>query len=254
MKTQLKLLSKAVVLALFAVVAIEQTGQAQVSITMSVNGYFGSNLSASGANLADGTIVKLGMFYNNSAFTPTATVSSNWAALSGTMQSRLSSFDDNFYSFASTVTSSANGNGAEFQILFSPDPEVQPNVDFQKFFSLSPALTSPSLSNVSLSKVIVNNVVTFEYKPYLWIETADRSEFGLYQATAAFPTGTFPDNDYGFDVIGSNATALVGTLLSDDTGVQLAAATVPEPSVTVMSLVGVAFISLLRRRNSVVKS
>lgn len=252
MKIQLKLLSKAVVLALFAVVAIEQTGQAQVNITMSVNGYFGSNLSASGANLADGTIVKLGMFYNNSAFIPMATVSSDWAALSGTMQSRLSSFDDNFYSFASTVTSSANGNGAEFQILFSPDPEVQPNVDFQKFFSLSPAITSPTLSNISLSKTIVSGVVTFEYKPYLWIETVDRSEFGLYQANTAFPTGVFPDNDYIFDVMASNATAIAGSLLADDTGVKLSA--VPEPSATAMSLLGVAFISLLRRRGSVVKS
>ena len=242
MKNQLKLLSKAVVLALVAIVAVEQTGQAQVSITMSVNGYFGSNLSASGANLADGTIVKLGMFYNNSTFTPTATVSSNWAALSGTMQSRLSTFDDNFYSFASTVTSSANGNGAEFQILYSPDPDVQPNVAFQKFFTLSPAVTSPTLSAINL----------VGYKPFVWIETVDRSQFGLYQANAAFPTGAFPDNDYGFDVISSTATAIVGTLLSDDTGVQLSL--VPEPSVSAMYLIGVAFISLLRRRDSVVKS
>jgi len=243
MKTQLKLLSKAVVLALFAVVAIEQTGQAQVSITMSVNGYFGSNLSASGANLADGTIVKLGMFYNNSAFTPTATVSSNWAALSGTMQSRLSTFDDNFYSFASTVTSSANGNGAEFQILYSPDPDVQPDVAFQKFFALSPAVTTPTLSLINL----------VGYKPFVWIETADRSEFGLYQANTAFPTGTFPDNDYGFDVFASNATAIVGSLQTDDSGVKLFAV-VPEPSVASLSILGFSFISLLRRRNSVVKS
>ena len=242
MKTQLKLLSKAIVLALIGFGAVEQTGQAQISITMSVNGYFGNNLSASGANLADGAIVKLGMFYNNSAFTPTADVSASWAALSGSMESRLSTFDDNFYSFASTVTSSANGNGAEFQILYSPDPDVQPDVAFQKFFTLSPAVTSPSLSGVNL----------VGYKPFVWIEMVDRSEFGLYQANVAFPTGTFPDNDYGFDVIASNATALVGTLLVNDTGVQLSA--VPEPSVAAMSLVGVAFVSLLRRRSSVVKS
>ena len=253
MKIQLKLMSKAVILALLGIVAAEQTSQAQINITMSVNGYFGSNLSASGANLADGTIVKLGMFYNNSAFTPTADVSTSWAALSGSMESRLSTFDDNFYSFASTVTTSANGNGAEFQILYSPDPDVQPDAAFQKFFTLSPAVTSPTLSSISLNKVIVGGVVTFEYRPFVWIETADRSEFGLYQANVAFPTGTFPDNDYGFDVIASNATALVGTLLVDDTGVQLAAV-VPEPSVTAMSLAGVAFISLLRRRGSVVKS
>ena len=242
MKTQLKLLSKAIVLALIGFSAVEQTGQAQISITMSVNGYFGNNLSASGANLADGAIVKLGMFYNNSAFTPTADVSASWAALSGSMESRLSTFDDNFYSFASTVTSSANGNGAEFQILYSPDPDVQPDVAFQKFFTLSPAVTSPGLSGINL----------VGYKPFVWIETVDRSEFGLYQANVAFPTGTFPDNDYGFDVIASNATALVGTLLVDDTGVQLSA--VPEPSVAAMSLVGVAFVSFLRRRSSVVKS
>jgi len=235
-------MSKAVILALLGIVAAEQTSQAQINITMSVNGYFGSNLSASGANLADGTIVKLGMFYNSSAFTPTADVSASWAALSGSMQSRLSTFDDNFYSFASTVTSSANGNGAEFQILYSPDPDVQPDAAFQKFFTLSPAVTSPSLSGINL----------VGYRPFVWIETVDRSEFGLYQANVAFPTGTFPDNDYGFDVIGSNATVLVGTLLVDDTGVQLSA--VPEPSVAAMSMVGVAFVSLLRRRNLVVKS
>ena len=243
MKTQLKLLSKAIVLALIGFGAVEQTGQAQISITMSVNGYFGNNLSASGANLADGTIVKLGMFYSSSAFTPTATVLSDWTALTGTMQSRLSTFDDNFYSFASTVTSTANGNGAEFQILYSPDPDVQPDVAFQKFFTLSPAVTSPTLSAINL----------VGYKPFVWIETVDRTQFGLYQANVAFPTGTFPDNDYSFDVMASSATAVVGSLLADDTGVQLAAV-VPEPSVTAMSLLGVAFISLLRRRGSVVKS
>ena len=242
MKTQLKLLSKAAILALIGFGAVEQTSQAQISITMSVNGYFGNNLSASGANLADGTIVKLGMFYNNSAFTPTADVSASWVSLSGSMQSRLSTFDDNFYSFASTTMNSASGNGAEFQILYSPDPDVQHDVAFQKFFTLSPAVTSPGLSGINL----------VGYKPFVWIETVDRSEFGLYQASAAFPTGTFPDNDYSFDVIASNATALVGTLLVDGTGVQLSA--VPEPSVTAMSLVGVAFVSLLRRRGSVVKS
>ena len=243
MKSQLKMLSKAIVLALIATVAVEEKGLAQVSITMSVNGYFGSNLSASGANLADGTIVKLGMFYSNSAFTPTADVSSNWASLSGTMQSRLSTFDDNFYSLASTVISSANGNGPEFQFLFSPNPEVQPDLAFQKFFVLSPAVTTPTLSAINL----------VGYKPFVWIETVDKSEFGLYEATAAFPSGIFPDNVYDFNVIASNATAIVGSLLADDTGVKLATA-VPEPSVVALSMLGFSFISLLRRRNPVVKS
>ena len=78
--------------ALLALVLIlgGSVGQAQVGITLAVNGYYGSNLTASGAQLADGTSVKLGFFYSGSAFIPSATVLSNWQGLSGTLSSRLS--------------------------------------------------------------------------------------------------------------------------------------------------------------------
>ena len=237
---------RSLLLSLIAFVSMAQNSHAQVSITLAVNGYFGNNLSSSGANLADGTIVKLGMFYNNSAFTPTADVSSNWAALSGTMQSRLSTFDDTFYTLASTTTSSIAGNGAEFQMLWTTDSAIQPDPAYRKLFPLSPALTTPTLSAISLSKIIVDEQVTFEYKPYLWVETADRSEFGLFQATTAFPTGSFPDNDYAFDVINTQATAVVGSLLSDDTGFQLSA--VPEPSVASLLLAGCMYAFCLKGR------
>ena len=237
---------RSLLLSLIAFVSMAQNSHAQVSITLAVNGYFGNNLSSSGANLADGTIVKLGMFYNNSAFTPTADVSSNWAALSGTMQSRLSTFDDTFYTLASTTTSSIAGNGAEFQMLWTTDSAIQPDPAYRKLFPLSPALTTPTLSAISLSKIIVDEQVTFEYKPYLWVETADRSEFGLFQATTAFPTGSFPDNDYAFDVINTQATAVVGSLLSDDTGFQLSA--IPEPSVASLLLTGCMYAFCLKGR------
>ena len=237
---------RSLLLSLIAFVSMAQNSHAQVSITLAVNGYFGNNLSSSGANLADGTIVKLGMFYNNSAFTPTVDVLGSWAALSGTMQSRLSTFDDTFYTLASTTTSSIAGNGAEFQMLWTTDSAIQPDPAYRKLFPLSPALTTPTLSAISLSKIIVDEQVTFEYKPYLWVETADRSEFGLFQATTAFPTGSFPDNDYAFDVINTQATAVVGSLLSDDTGFQLSA--IPEPSVASLLLTGCMYAFCLKGR------
>jgi len=217
-----------------AIGSMAQISQAQVAITLAVNGYFGSNLLSSGNNLPDGTIVKLGLFYSSSTFTPTAGVSSNWAALSGTMQSRLSTFDDTFYTLASTTTSSIAGNGAEFQMLWTTDPTIQPNTAYQKLFPLNPAVTDPTLSSINLAL----------YNPYVWVETADRSEFGLFRAIAPFPTGTFPDNDYSFDVIDTQATALVGSLLSDDTGFQL----VPEPSVASLLLVGCMYAFCLKGR------
>lgn len=228
------------ILLITAVVSMAQNSHAQVAITLAVNGYFGSNLLSSGNNLPDGTIVKLGMFYSNSAFTPTADVSSNWAALSGTMQSRLSTFDDTFYTLASTTTYTATPavgvSASEFQMLWTTDPSIQPNTAYQKLFPLNPAVTDPTLSSINLAL----------YNPYVWVETADRSEFGLFRAITAFPTGNFPDNDYSFDVMDTQATALVGTLFSDDSGFRLSA--IPEPSVASLLLPGCMLAVCLKAR------
>lgn len=212
-------------------------GHAQVAITMAVNGYYGNNLSASGDQLANGAIVKLGFFHSGSAFIPTATVLSNWeaSAFIPTMQARLTSLSTNFYTLAETTTVNlGDGNGSEFQILFSPDPAVQPNVAFQKLFDINPASSTPALSGVNL----------IGYKPFVWIQTANGSEFGLFEAAIALPTGVFPANDYTLDVIRTGATALVGTLLLNDSGVQL----VPEPSTTTLTLIGFGILSFLRRK------
>lgn len=215
-------------------------GQSQVSITLAVNGYYGSNFSSSGADLADGTLVKLGFFHTGSAFVSSANVLSNWQALTGTMASRLSTFDDNFYTLANTVITSGNGNGAEFQILYSPDPDVQPNPAFQSLFVINPAVTTPTLASINLVGV----------KPLIWIETVDRSEFGLFESKLAFPTGAFPDNDLSIDVIDTGSTAIVGTLLANDTGLQ----TIPEPSSASLAVLGFGLVSLLRRRETILKS
>jgi len=214
--------------------------KAQVGITMAVNGYYGSNLSATGANLADGTVVKLGFFHTGTSFVSSANVLSNWGSLSGSLPTKLSSFDDNFYTLATTTISSANGNGAEWQILYSPDPAVQPDPAFQSLFNINPATSTPALSGINL----------VGYKPFVWVETVDRSEFGLFESNIAFPTGAFPDNDLSIDVIRTGSTALVGTLLADDTGLQ----TIPEPSSASLALFSVGLLSLLRRRGADLKS
>lgn len=215
-------------------------GFSQVSITLAVNGYYGNNLSSSGQQLADGTLVKLGFFYSGGAFVSSSNVLANWDSLTGSLSSKLSSFDDSFYTLASTTTSTVNGNGAEWQILYSPDPDVQPNPAFQSLFPINPAVSTPSLASINL----------VGYKPFIWVETSDRSEFGLFESRLAFPTGAFPDNDLSIDAISSGSTAFIGTLLSDDTGFQ----TIPEPASTSLALLGFGLLSLLRRRETVLKS
>ena len=138
------------------------------------------------------------------------------------------------------MVTSGNGNGAEFQILFSPDPDVQPNPAFQSLFNINPAVTTPTLASINLVGL----------KPFIWIETVDRSEFGLFESRLAFPTGAFPDNDLSIDVIDTGATAVVGTLLANDTGLQ----TIPEPSSASLALLGVGLLSLLRRRDANLQS
>lgn len=186
-----------------AVTSFGGLGQAQVAITLAVNGYYGDNKNAAGQVLADGTLVKVGFFRTGTSFVSSASVLSTWQGLSGSMSSRLGTFDDNFYTVASTTVRSGGDNGSGwFQILYNPDPEVQPDPAYQSLFTINPVDSTPEQTGVSL----VN------YKPFIWVETVDRSEFGLFESSFAFPTGTFPDNDLTIDLISGGATALVGSL------------------------------------------
>lgn len=245
MKLKQKMIGTAPSCCLIALLTVltATVSHAQVGITMAINGFYGSNLSASGGELGDGAVVKLGFFHSGTAFIPTASVLSNWndSAIQSTMQGRLTSLGLNFYTLAETTTLNlGEGNGAEFQILFSPDPEVQPNSAFQRLFNINPATAIPTLSGVNL----------IGYKPFVWIQTASGSEFGLFETKNPFPSGVFPDSDFTADVINTGATALVGTLLLNDAGVQL----VPEPSTATLTLIGFGILSFLRRRDNALRS
>ena len=186
-----------------AITSFGGLGQAQVAITLAVNGYYGDNKNSVGQVLGDGTLVKVGFFRTGTSFVSSASVLSTWQGLSGSMSSRLGTFDDNFYTVASTTVRSGGDNGSGwFQILYNPDPEVQPDTAYQSLFTINPVVSTPAQTGVSL----VN------YKPFIWVETVDRSEFGLFESSFAFPTGTFPDNDLTIDLISGGATALVGSL------------------------------------------
>ncbi|NBU69399.1 MAG: hypothetical protein EBS49_07300, partial [Verrucomicrobia bacterium] len=199
-------------------------GHAQVAISLAVNGYYGDNKNAAGQVLADGTLVKVGFFRTGTNFVSSANVLSTWQGLTGSMSSKLGTFDDNFYTVASTTVRSGGDNGSGwFQILYNPDPDVQPDPAYQSLFAINPAVSNPGLTGVSL----VN------YKPFVWVETVDRSEFGLFESILAFPTGTFPDNDLAIDLISGGATALVGTL--SDGGLQTVAGvsgSTPTPTIS----------------------
>jgi hypothetical protein len=236
MKTSVKALKK---LLIGLLLIGGSDGYSQVSITLAVNGYYGNNLSVSGQQLADGTLVKLGFFHSGGAFVSSSNVLANWDSLTGSLASKLSYFDDSFYTLASTTTRTVDGK-AEWQFLYSPDPEVQPDTAFQSLFVINPAVSTPTLASINL----------VGYKPFIWVETSDRSEFGLFESRLAFPTGAFPDNDLVIDAIRSGSTAIVGTLLSDDTGLQ----TIPEPASTSLALLGFGLLSLLRRRETLLKS
>jgi hypothetical protein len=200
-------------------------GQAQVAVSLAVNGYYGDNKNAAGQVLADGTLVKLGYFRTGTSFVSSANVLSTWQGLSGSMSSKLGTFDDNFYTVASTTVRSGGDNGSGwFQILYNPDPEVQPDPAYQALFAINPVVSTPILTGVSL----VN------FKPFIWVETLDRSEFGLFESILAFPTGTFPDNDLTIDLISGGATALVGGLSNG--GLQTVAGSngsAPTPTISV---------------------
>lgn len=220
------------------------SANAQVAISLSVNGFYGENYVSSGNLMPTGTKVKLGVFYNNSAFTPTADVLASWAALSegvnsiGNMASRLETFDDTFYTLAETTTLLGDGVSA-FQILYNPIAQVIADADPSAFkvqdkFSVSPAVTIPSLSNLNLGGK----------NAFIWIENGDRTAFGLFASNGLFPT--VADSDWTLDV--TSGTSDVGVLaIAGSTGLN-GVTLVPEPSSFSLLATGLLALVGIRRK------
>ena len=225
---------------LVSALALIPSAQAQISITMSVNGFYGANYLSDGTTLMPtGTKVKLGVFYSGTALTSVSNVSTLWEGLSGDMSAKLATFDDTFYSLAESTVLSSDGV-SNFQFLYSPITSVYNDADISAFkvqakFSVNPAVTTPALVNLDLR---LKNA-------FVWIENADRSEFGLFASKGLFPN--VADEDWTFDVTSSSAldagvTAIAG--IAGQSGVTL----VPEPTTASLLLVGMAAFITIRRR------
>ena len=225
---------------LVSALALIPSAQAQISITMSVNGFYGANYLSDGTTLMPtGTKVKLGVFYSGTALTSVSNVSTLWEGLSGDMSAKLATFDDTFYSLAESTVLSVDGV-SNFQFLYTPISSVYNDADASAFkvqakFSVNPAVTTPALVNLDLR---LKNA-------FVWIENADRSEFGLFASKGLFPN--VADEDWTFDVTSSSAldagvTAIAG--IAGQSGVTL----VPEPTTASLLLVGMAAFITIRRR------
>jgi hypothetical protein len=217
-------------------------GQA-ITITFSLNGYAGGNVLSSGGLFPDGTKIKLGFFYSGSSFASNSAVQSNWDNLaggSGTLASKLDSLGSSFYTIAQT-TSLTSGTGddylpAAFHILYHPDTT-----------GAAPGALTPADKFETIINTPGIGIGSFDVKgknAFVWIETADRSEFGLFYSAEQFPT--VADEDFSVDVLDSSTGVIAIAGSANDTGVAL----IPEPSTGLLFSLGLGILTLARRKQS----
>jgi hypothetical protein len=225
---------------LVGALALMPSAQAQISITMSVNGFYGENYLSDGATLMPtGTTVKLGVFYSGTALTSVSSVSTLWEGLSGDMSAKLATFDDTFYSLAESTVLIVDG-ASNFQFLYSPFSNVYNDADPSAFkvqskFIVNPAVTTPTLANLDLR---LKNA-------FVWIESADRSEFGLFASKALFPN--VADEDWTLDVTSSTVSDMGVTAIAGTAGMS-GVTLVPEPTTASLLVAGMAAFITIRRR------
>jgi len=207
-------------------------------ITISMSAYQDNNMLSDGVTVApNSTILKIGYFYN-SGFTSLATLQSAWTGLTGSMSSRLDTLDNTFY-----VLKAANGTALETTAGdFSPSGgkfwiSVEPNgneseAKFASTLNINPASFSPTLTGIN----------TIGVKPFVWVETADRSQFALFESTKAMPSGAFPDLSLDLVMGSAGFTAIAGTLQANSFTM------VPEPTTLSLASLGVLTALVTRRR------
>ena len=213
-------------------------------ITISMSAYTNANKLSDGVTLVpNSTILKIGYFYN-SGFTSLASIQSAWTGLTGTMSSRLDTLDNTFY-----VLKAANGTALEttagdfnfnglnpgrFWIAVDPNGN-ESETKFASTLSISPASFSPTLPG---------SISTIGFKPFVWVETEDRSQFALFESTRAMPNGVFPNLSLDLVMGSSNFTAIAGTLQANSFTM------VPEPTTFSLVTLGVLTTLVTRRRKN----
>jgi hypothetical protein len=218
--------------------ALLMATNSHAQITISMSAYQDNNMLSDGVTVVpNSTILKIGYFYN-SGFTSLATLQSAWTGLTGSMSSRLDTLDNTFY-----VLKAANGTALETAAGdFSPSGgkfwiSVEPNgneseAKFASTLNINPASFSPTLTGIN----------TIGVKPFVWVETADRSQFALFESTKAMPSGNFPDLSLDLVMGSAGFTAIAGTLQANSFTM------VPEPTTLSLASLGVLTALVTRRR------
>jgi hypothetical protein len=214
----------------------------QGQITFSMSAYDNSNKLADGVtNVGNETILKVGYFYNG-GFTSATALQTAWGSLTGSMASRLGVFDDTFVSLKADNGIALETTAGEFdpgmgQFWISLDPNGRGNESATRFAStLSVGTSNQTLNGISLINV----------KPFVWVETADRSQFGLYESTRAMPSGSFPDLSLDLVMGSGTFTAIVGTLNT----ISFNLSAIPEPNTSVLLGLGLLSFLIKKRRNN----
>ena len=208
-------------------------------ITISMSAYANSNRLSDGvAVVPNSTILKIGYFYN-SGFTSLAAVQSAWTGLTGSMSSRLDTLDNTFY-----VLKAANGtalettagdfasNAGKFWIAVDPSASNSSETKFTSTLTLNPGSFSPTLTGIN----------TIGVKPFVWVETADRSQFALFESKTAMPSGVFPELSLDLVMGTAGFTAIAGTLQTRSFTM------IPEPTTFSLVTLGVLTTLVTRRR------
>lgn len=211
-----------------------------VTITLSLNGYYGENFVSDGATPFDvGTKVKLGFFYTGSSFQELSYVNSNWTGLTGNLPSKLATLGSSFYTIAETASTFNPDNGAEFQILWHLSREVLDGavVGATKYSSMfDTVITTPGIGSGSFD--------VKGQKAYVWIENADKSQFGLFASNGLIPT--LASEDWSLDVTSGTGDTGVFAIagVASSGGVTL----VPEPTTGSLLALGLGLLALKRRK------
>ena len=207
-------------------------------ITISMSAYQDNNMLSDGVTVVpNSTILKIGYFYN-SGFTSLATLQSAWTGLTGSMSSRLDTLDNTFYVLKAangtaleTTAGDFSASGGKFWISVEPNGN-ESEAKFASTLNINPASFSPTLTGIN----------TIGVKPFVWVETADRSQFALFESTKAMPSGGFPDLSLDLVMGSAGFTAIAGTLQANSFTM------VPEPTTLSLASLGVLTALVTRRR------
>jgi len=219
--------------------ALFMVASSHAQITISMSAYQDNNMLSDGVTVVpNSTILKIGYFYN-SGFTSLATLQSAWTGLTGSMSSRLDTLDNTFYVLKAangtaleTTAGDFNANGGGFWIAVDPNGN-ESETKFASTLSINPASFSPTLAG---------SINTIGVKPFVWVETADRSQFALFESTKAMPSGAFPDLSLDLVMGSAGFTAIAGTLQTRSFTM------VPEPTTFSLVTLGVLTTLVTRRR------